>query len=125
MPEEFDNLEHEPDEPTQSRRSVFSLRNAGLLAAIVAFIGIAVLVTIDSAYRGGVIDTCVEDQFPATMADICIVFDADEFDVTMLPSELHVVNAAFNHNAPGEKLFFIRDARLGLSVVEVFSWSLS
>ena len=126
MPEEFDNLEPEPDEPAaQSRRSIFSLRNAGVLALVLAFIGLAFLVTIYIAYRGGVIDTYVEDQFITKMADIGIVFDADEFDVTVAPFELHLVNATFNNKTTGEKLFFIRDARLGLSVVDVFSWSLS
>ena len=126
MPEEFDKFEPEPDEPAaQSRRTIFSLRNAGILAVVLAFIAVALVVTIYIAYRGGVIDTYVEDQFTAKMADIGIVFDADEFDVTVSPFELHLANATFNNKTTGEKLFFIRDARLGLSVVDVFSWSLS
>ena len=126
MPEEFDKLEPEPDEPApQGRRRFFSVRNAGILAVVLAFIGLAFVVSIYIAYRGGVVDTYVEDQFTTKMADIGIVFSADEFDVTVSPFELHLVNATFNNKTTGEKLFFIRDARLGLSVVDVFSWSLS
>ena len=126
MPEEFDNLEPEPDESAgPSERRIFSLRNAGILALILAFLGLALVVSVYIAYRGGVIDTYVEDQFTAKMADIGIVFSADEFDVTISPFELHLVNATFNNKTTGEKLFFVRDARLGLSVVDVFSWSLS
>src|SRR5688572_14538785 len=126
MPEELDKKGTEPDEPvTPTKRTIFSLRNAGILAALVAFVALAFFVTLYVAYRGGVVDTYVEDQFTAKMADIGIVFDADEFDVTISPFELHLVNATFNNKTTGEKLFFIRDARLGLSVVEVFSWSLS
>src|SRR6188508_1110022 len=126
MPEEFDKLEPESDEPAaESRRTIFSLRNAGILAVILAFIGLAFVVSIYIAYRGGVIDTYGEDQFITKMADIGIVFSADEFDVTVSPFELHLVNATFNNKTTGEKLFFIRDARLGLSVVNFFSWSLS
>ena len=112
MPEELDKKGTEPDEPvTPTKRTIFSLRNAGILAALVAFVALAFFVTLYVAYRGGVVDTYVEDQFTAKMADIGIVFDADEFDVTISPFELHLVNATFNNKTTGEKLFFIRDVR--------------
>jgi hypothetical protein len=111
--------------PHEGRRKILSLRNAGILALIVVFVGLALLVTVYIAYRGGFVDTYVEDQFTTKMADIGIVFTADEFDVTARPFELHLVNATFNNKTTGEKLFFVRDARLGLSVVDLFSWGLS
>jgi hypothetical protein len=59
------------------------------------------------------------------MADIGIVFSADEFSLTVAPLELHLVNATFNDRLSGEKLFFIRDARLHCSVDNLYAWQLS
>ena len=46
------------------------------------------------------------------MDDIGIVFDADVFRLTVAPLELQLRNATFNDKVTGEKLFFVRDARL-------------
>src|SRR5262245_24062645 len=126
MPEEVEKQDGEPEAPPEKKgRRIFSPRNFGVLAVVLAFAALGSLVLIYFAYRGGVIDTYIEDQFTTKMADIGIVFTADQFNVTASPFELHLVNATFNNKTTGEKLFFIRDARLGLSVVDVFSWSLS
>jgi hypothetical protein len=59
------------------------------------------------------------------MADIGIDFDADVFRVTVAPLTLELKNATFNDRTSGEKLFFVRDAQLGLTVQNLYAWQLS
>lgn len=116
----------EPDEkPSASGRPFFTRRNAGLAAMLIGIGALGLIIISLLAYRVGFFDTYLRTQFTARMAEIGIVFDADVFEVTASPLELHLVNATFNNRVTGEKLFFIRDARLGLSVQDVFAWQLS
>ena len=129
MPEE--NIEPIKDEtsaadtPPVRRRSVFTRRNilffSGLLLAGSALAAIIVVVL----YRNGVADSYVKNQFVAKMEEIGVVFDADVFRLTLLPMELELKNATFNDKISGEKLFFVRDARLGLTVQNLYAWQLS
>src|SRR5690606_7566547 len=41
------------------------------------------------------------------------------------PLQLELKNATFNDRVSGEKLFFIRDAKLGLTVDNLYAWQLS
>ena len=59
------------------------------------------------------------------MERIGIVFDADVFRVTVSPLKLELKNATFNDKISGDKLFFIRDAELGLTVKNLYDWQLS
>ncbi|MBK9153354.1 MAG: translocation/assembly module TamB domain-containing protein [Chloracidobacterium sp.] len=101
------------------------LRRIALIAAILA--GVLVISGLVAAilFRSGVFDTYVKGQFTAKMNDIGVDFDADVFSVGVSPFELVLKNATFNDRKTGEKLFFIRDARLGLSVTDLFAWQLS
>ena len=76
-------------------------------------------------YKYGVFDNYLKTQFVAKMADIGIVFSADVFRVTVNPLELELKNATFNDKITGEKLFFIRDAHLNLTVQDLYAWQLS
>jgi len=108
-----------------SRRAYFTRRNgliaAGLTALLIVVIGLLTVVT----YRYGVFDNYVKGQFVAKMADIGMVFDAEVFRVTVNPLELELKNATFTDRITGEKLFFIRDAHLELTVQDLYAWQLS
>ncbi len=129
MPEEEieQREENERNESPQERprRRYFTRRNAlisfGLAAILIVLFSVFTVVF----YRYGVFDTYVKTQFVAKMADMGMVFDADVFRVTVAPLELELKNATFNDRITGEKLFFIRDARIGLSVTNLYAWQLS
>jgi translocation and assembly module TamB len=59
------------------------------------------------------------------MERIGIVFSADTFRVTVAPLKLELKNATFNNKVTGEKLFFIREANLFLTVQNLYAWQLS
>ena len=106
-------------------RSYFSRRNLGIgfgLAALVVCLGIFLTVVL---YRNGVADNYVKNQFVAKMDEIGVVFDADVFRLAISPLELQLKNATFNDKITGEKLFFVRDAQLSLTVQNLYAWQLS
>jgi len=107
-----------PKRRSRKRKLVLIL---GILAGVFAISALVAAIL----FRAGVFDTYVKGQFTAKMADIGVDFDADVFTVGVSPFELVLKNATFNDRTTGEKLFFIRDARLGLSVTDLFAWQLS
>jgi len=117
--------QEETPPPPPRRRRVFTRRNALLAVVAVALLAIVVSLLSLLAYRNGVLDTYVKTQFTSKMADIGIVFSADVFRVTLNPLELELQNATFNDKVTGEKLFFIRNARLSMTVQDLYSWQLS
>jgi len=109
----------------EARRRYFTRRNAMISSA-----GLAVLLVLGAIltvlfYRYGFFDNYVKTHFVAKMADIGIVFEAEVFRVTVAPLELQLKNATFNDKLTGEKLFTIADARLGLTVDDLYAWQLS
>jgi translocation and assembly module TamB len=135
MPEEQNELGEQPEEPTpaeyaevvteQRRRQYFTRRNAMITTALLAIVLVLGVILSVVFYRYGVFDHYVKTQFVAKMADIGIDFDADVFRVTVNPLELELKNATFTDRVTGEKLFFIRDAHLGLTVDNLYAWQLS
>ncbi|MFL6468048.1 MAG: YdbH domain-containing protein, partial [Pyrinomonadaceae bacterium] len=124
MPEsEIENQEPEP--APAKRRSRLSKRTVMVAAAGAAVVLIVLFAISLVSYRYGVVDTWIKMQFTAKMADIGIVFSADEFDLSLAPLRLHLVNATFDDRKTGEKLFFIRDARLSMTVNNLFAWQTS
>jgi translocation and assembly module TamB len=104
------------------RRHFFTRRNAGIGFGAIALLAVLLAVTIVVIYRYGVFDNYVKKQFVTKMADIGVVFDADVFRVTVAPLKLELKNATFNDKLTGEKLFFVSDAQLGLTVQDLYSW---
>src|SRR5688572_10837084 len=121
---EPDGEQGEESSPGASRR-IFTRRNSliavGLTAILAVLLGLLSVVS----YRYGVFDPYIKAQFVAKMADIGMDFDADVFRVTINPLELELKNATFTDRVTGEKLFFIRDARLKMSVEDLYAWQLS
>lgn len=115
-----------PAEETPPKTRSFFNRRKGLIAlGIVALSAVLLVILSIFLYRGGVADTYIKAQFVSKMADIGIDFDADVFRVTVAPLRLELKNATFNDRVSGEKLFFIRDAQLGLTVQNLYAWQLS
>ena len=120
-PESADNESRE-NEPEQPRHGFFTRRNGVIALGIIALLAVGAVILVTVSYRYGVFDTYIKEQFVAKMAEIGIVFDADVFRVTITPLELQLKNATFNDKLTGEKLFFINDAKLGLTVQNLYAW---
>lgn len=113
----------EDEKPVASRSS---LRRRALIGlGLVALLGLVLSIVSLVAYKYGIFDNYVKGQFVAKMAEIGIVFDADVFRLTVNPLELQLNNATFNDRVSGQKLFFVRDARLHMSVADLYAWQLS
>ncbi len=126
MPEER-NENPERKKPAEQRRvrRFLARRNILILGGLIAIFFVLLALVSVVTYRYGVYDNYVKDQFVAKMADIGIVFSADVFRLTINPLELELKNATFNDKVSGEKLFFIRDAHLELTVQDLYAWQLS
>ncbi|MBS1796859.1 MAG: translocation/assembly module TamB domain-containing protein [Acidobacteria bacterium] len=107
------------------RRRFFTRRRAGLAAGLLALTVVVGAILIAVFYRYGVFDNYIRAQFVAKMDRIGITFTADTFRVTVAPLKLELKNATFNDKLTGEKLFFIRNAEIGLTVQNLYSWQLS
>jgi translocation and assembly module TamB len=115
-----------PDEEAPARRRSFFTKRNALIALGAAALGVVLLVVVAVfLYRGGVADTYIKAQFVSKMAGIGIDFNADVFRVSVNPLRLELKNATFNDRVSGDKLFFIRDAQLGLTVQNLYAWQLS
>ena len=91
------------------------LRKRLLAASAVLGIGLIMLsVAGVFLYRFGVTDAYIRSAFTAKLDYMGMAFDAEVFRVRASPFELELKNAAFNDRITGAKIFFIRDARIGL-----------
>jgi translocation and assembly module TamB len=115
----------EPSETAELVRRFFTGRNAVFAGAVLAIVGIFIILISIVSYRYGVFDPYIKEQFTAKMADIGVVFDAEVFRVTVAPLELELKNATFKNKVTGELLFTIRDARLAMTVEDLYAWQLS
>ncbi len=104
-----------------ARRRYLSRRNfmfaGGLVVLLVLLLGILAIVL----YRTGQLDNYTRNQFRDKMAEMGIVFDADVFRLNVSPLELELQNATFTDKVTGEKLFFIHDAHLKMTVLDYFA----
>lgn len=115
----------EENSPEPERRRFFTRRNAGIALGLAAALAVVFVLLISVSYRYGVFDNYIKAQFVAKMNEIGIEFTADVFRVTVNPLQLELKNATFNNKVTGEKLFFIREANLGLTVKDLYAWQLS
>jgi translocation and assembly module TamB len=116
-------MTEETTEPVKTRKSFWRwlLIGAAGLLVVLLFILIGLFV----GYQTGYVDSYIKAQFVSRMAEIGIVFEAEVFRVTVNPLQLQLRNASFNHKTTGEKLFFIQEANLGLTVEDLYAWQLS
>jgi len=111
-----------PAEEPKPRRRWVKRRNALLLAAGVGVLIVVLGLLSVVLFRYGTADSIIKGQFVDKMHYMGIDFTADEFHLTLSPLELTLKNATFNDRTSGEKLGFIRDARIGLSIDNLFAW---
>lgn len=119
-----EDIEKREEIPERRQRPFFTRRRVFVTTAVISITLILVAILSVLLYRGGVFDTYLRDKFRARMADMGIVFDAEVFRVTASPLALEMHNATFTDKVTGEKLFFIRDAHLAMSVQDLYSLQL-
>jgi translocation and assembly module TamB len=123
--EEIETQEAGAEEAPPERRRFFTRRNAVIASGVLGILLVLVTILVMVSYRYGVFDNYIKEQFVAKMDRIGIVFSADTFRVTVAPLKLELRNATFNNKVTGEKLFFIREANLFLTVQNLYAWQLS
>jgi len=109
-------------EEEKGERRLLSLRNGVIAASLFAVLVVFTIVLSFILYRTGTFDSYIKDQFVEKMNYMGIDFTADVFRVTASPLELQLKNATFNDRKTGEKLFFIREGRIGLTILNLFAW---
>ncbi len=116
--------EEQAEKKTEGRR-FFTRRR--MLSALVAGLGVSVLLFLVLAvlYKTGATDSYIRGEFAAKMDRMGIAFDAGTFRVTLSPLELELKDAVFTNKATGEKLFSIRDGRVGLTVRNLYDIGLN
>lgn len=124
-PEPPETTEAESDSSAPARRRFFSRRNFFISMALVAGATLVLVLAGFFVYRYGYFDNYVKNQFITKMDQIGITFTADTFRTTLSPMSLELGNATFVDKVTGEKLFRIDNAKLGLSVTDLYAWQLS
>ena len=113
------------DKKQTSRRGLFSRRTLVTVVGI-AFASFLIFSIIAFVlYRVGVFDSYIKNQLVSKLSDIGIAFETESIRVTASPMTLELHNATFRDKVTGEKLFFVRDARLELTVLDLLAWRLS
>src|SRR5215204_2147687 len=123
VPQANDAEEASPAPPR--KRRYFTRRNAGVASGVLGILLVLLAILVLVFYRYGVFDNYVKTQFVAKMGRIGMNFTADTFRVTVTPLKLELRNATFNNKTTGEKIFFIREGNLYLTVQDLYAWQLS
>lgn len=131
---EENNKNEEPETPeteieetpkTPKRRRYLTRRNAAISSGLLAILLILLAISAVVLYNKGVFDTYIKQQFAAKMGRIGMDFFAKEFRVTVSPLQLHLKDAKFTDRKTGEDLFFVKDAKFGLTVKNLYDWQLN
>ena len=128
MPEENEQIEEftpedaasaEQSSPKTPRRKRFFNRRTMIKSFGVLVIGVLLLSGVVALlFKTGAVDSYVRSEFSGKMDRMGIKFDSEVFEVTAFPLELRLHNAAFDNKITGEKLFFIKDAKIGLTIIK-------
>ncbi len=121
---EINETEAEASETTL-RQPFFTRRKVLGTLGFVGFAIVFLAVTVYVLYRAGTFDRYIQDQLVTKLSDIGMDFESESFRVTASPLTLDLHNALFRDKLTGQKLFFVREARLGLTVLDLLSWRLS
>jgi len=114
----------EPERPEAkpSRRALrIALLALGGIAASLLFVALMGVVL----FRSGYASSYAKDAFTARLSEMGIAFSAEAFDLKASPLELHIREAVFNDKLTGEKLFSLREAHLGMTVIDLFALRLT
>lgn len=130
MSEELDKETTEiKDDTTETHITKRRPRSIGrwLLYAVGSLVILLVLIALVAMLmlRTGALNGYVKEQFIAKLNEIGVDFSADRFNVQTSPLELQIENGRFKNHKTGEDLLAVKKATIGLTVVDLFKWSLS
>ena len=108
-----------PARPRPVRRTLLTMLGIGALAVL------AVGITVFVLYRVGVFDGYIKGQLTSKLDQIGIAFEPESFRVTASPMTLEMRNATFRDKLTGDRLFFVRDLRLEMTVLDLLAWKLT
>ncbi|MDQ3634320.1 MAG: translocation/assembly module TamB domain-containing protein [Acidobacteriota bacterium] len=110
----------EESAPQEEKRRFFTRRNGLIALGLISLLAVSLALLITVSYRYGVVDNYVKEQFRAALADMGIVFTADEFRLTVNPLQLSFKNATFNNKKTGDKIFRIGNAKIDMTVTDLY-----
>lgn len=122
MPDELSNSENSSN---QANRRSFTGRRLIRLSAVIAGIVFLLAIGVFIFFKSGAAGSLVESQFRAKLLRMGLEFKADEFRLELTPLTLVLKNAAFNDAKTGDKILFIRDAKILLSIDNLLAWQIS
>ncbi len=100
------------------RRSLFAGGGIAVLVLAVALIGLILLQT-------GIVNSYIQSTFEQRLNEMGIVFTSEAFRFSPTPLELHISKASFNDKLTGDRLFYIGEAHIGLTVIDALALSTS
>ncbi len=101
--------------------------NRRIIRIALAVIGLILLLAASGIviFKSGAVSSLIESQFRAKLQRMGLSFKTEVFELETDPLRLVLKNAEFNDLKTGEKIFFIRDARIALSIDNLFAWQIS
>ncbi|QQS31749.1 MAG: translocation/assembly module TamB domain-containing protein [Acidobacteriota bacterium] len=103
------------DEPDRKRGRWQLVALGALIAGVLA--GIIILIL----FQTGAVDNMARTRFTNAMAEMGIAFEAEAFRIGLTPTEIEFRNATFRDKLTGEKLFFVREGMMRMTILEALS----
>jgi translocation and assembly module TamB len=122
MPKENLDSNEDRNETAKAAAKSFPLRSIAIFAGGIVVVAVLALLIL---FRSGVMDGIVEARFRNTLDEMGLDFRAGSFRLSILPTEIEFRDAEFRDKLTGEKLIFIREGRIGMTIVEALSMRLS
>ncbi len=119
-----EDIREDEDKATPKRRSSLG-RTLAKVAGLFGVSTLILLLVIYGLYRGGVFNNYIKGEFVKKLNDSGVKFEARNFNVSASPLELVLDDANFTNAATGEKLLFIKNGRLGFTILDLMAWKLT
>ncbi|MFV0388745.1 MAG: translocation/assembly module TamB domain-containing protein [Pyrinomonadaceae bacterium] len=116
-----------PDEAPPSAAVIPSRKKKGwrrkvLVATFFSACGLLVLfLLISFLFWIGIADRFIKEQFVASFDEMGIVFEADKFEVPLLPFRIELENANFRNKKTNQQLVLIKKGTLMLGIDDLFA----
>lgn len=121
---ENEEIREPEDDATPKRRSSLG-RNLAKVAGLFGASTLVFLLVIYGLYRGGVFNNYIKGEFVKKLNESGVRFEARNFNVSASPLELVLDDASFSNAATDEKLLFIKNGRLGFTILDLMAWKLT
>ena len=120
------------EEPKQDQENTNELRKrwswrrrlfvaGGGVAIFVLAIGLIGVILLQT----GVVNSYIQTTLTERLDEMGIVFKPEAFRFSPIPLELHISKASFNDKLSGERLFYIGEAHIKMTLLEALSLSTS